>query len=387
MTRASAFGVALLLAAVSAAAQTPDPSSSAAPIASAAPVAPPPSAAPAPPEASCTERLPAGKARPSMTEAFPARGQSGYALELVLTLAHGQAETVLPTGFHFEPDSAEAKALKAAGFIVPAADGGAGPKVERTEGASTTSKVTLSFVALPKEPGRHVLTLPPLPITVARASGELVTLCSQPHTITVEDPTSSTPDPKPKLNPPPRSQREEWVLLKQIVTISAIALPVGALLAWLIALWLRRPKPVPPPPPPRPPWEVALESLYDLRHAGLTREGRFAEHFDRVSDILRRYLGDRYGFDGLESTTREMLGELRATTPRIVVLDEIERFLRQADLVKFAQLTPTEPECSTALTEATNIVERTVPPPVPAGAPPLETVVGAPPPDEEERDG
>jgi hypothetical protein len=126
-----------------------------------------------------------------------------------------------------------------------------------------------------------------------------------------------------------------------------------------------------------------------LRHAGLTREGRFAEHFDRVSDVVRRYLGDRYGFDGLESTTREMLGELRATTPRIAVLDDIERFLRQADLVKFARLTPSELECSTALGEAEQIVERTVPPLTPAGEPPPEAAdmgagAGA---DEERRDG
>ena len=39
-------------------------------------------------------------------------------------------------------------------------------------------------------------------------------------------------------------------------------------------------------------------------------EGRFAEHFDRVSDIVRKYLGLRFGFDGLESTTREALAVL-----------------------------------------------------------------------------
>ena len=110
-----------------------------------------------------------------------------------------------------------------------------------------------------------------------------------------------------------------------------------------------------------------------------------AEHFDRVSDVVRRYLGDRYGFDGLESTTREMLGELRRTTPRIPVLDEIERFLRQADLVKFARLTPTEPECSTALNEAQLIVERTVPPATPAAA--AAPAASAGPDDEEPQDG
>ena len=361
-----------------------------APVGSASPPAPAPSGSaipPAPLEA-CVEKLPGGKARPAFTETFPTRGLSGHGLPLVVTLTHGPAETVLPTGFRFQAEAAEAKALKAAGFILPDPEGGAGPKVERKdEAGSVKSKVTLSFVALPKEPGRHQLTLPPLPITVARASGELVTLCTQPHTVTIEDPTSSTPNPQPKANPPPRRQREEWTSLKQAVTIGAIALVLGALLAWVVGRWLKRPRPVPPPPPPRPPWEVAFESLHDLRHAGLTREGRFAEHFDRVSDIVRRYLGDRYGFDGLESTTREMLGELRGTTPRIEVLDEIERFLRQADLVKFARLTPTEPECVTALAEAQHIVERTVPPPMPAGAPVAAPAPMPPSPEEEPRDG
>jgi hypothetical protein len=342
------------------------PSPSAAPGPSAAPspgAAPTPGPAPSPgAESGCVEKLPSGKARPTLTEAFPTRGLSGHALPLVVTLAHGPAETALPTGFRFQADTAEAKALKQAGFMLPDPEGGAGPKVERSEeGGATKSRITLSFVALPKEPGRHQLTLPALPITVARASGDLITLCTQPHSVVIEDPTSSTPNPKPKPNPPPRQQEEEWTFLKQAVTIGAIALVVGALLAWLIGRWLKRPRPVPPPPPPRPPWEVALEALHDVRHAGLTREGRFAEHFDRVSDVLRRYLGDRYGFDGLESTTREMLSELRRATPRIPVLDEIERFLRQADLVKFARLTPSEPECSTALAEAQLIVERTVP--------------------------
>lgn len=385
-----------LLAAASASApvvhaQAPSASASA-PAAPAAPAAPPATAPPpaptptTPPEASCIEKLPAGKLRPAFTETFPARGLSGHALPLVITLTHGPAETVLPTGFRFQPDAAEAKALKAAGFILPDPQGGAGPQVERKdESGSVKSKVTLSFVALPKEPGRHALVLPPLPITVARASGDLITLCTKPHSIVIEDPTSSTPNPKPKPNPPPRHQREEWTALKQALTIAAIALVVGAVLAWLLGRWLKRPRPVPPPPPPRPPWEVALESLHDLRHAGLTREGRFAEHFDRVSDVVRRYLGDRYGFDGLESTTREMLGELRRSTPRIVVLDEIERFLRQADLVKFARLTPTEPECSTALQEAQQIVERTVPPPMPAGAPAAPPAASAE--DEEPQDG
>jgi len=100
--------------------------------------------------------------------------------------------------------------------------------------------------------------------------------------------------------------------------------------------------------------------LHDIRHAGLTRDGRFAEHFDRVSDVLRRYLGDRYGYDGLESTTREALGSLRLVTPSIDDLPGVETFMRDADLVKFAQLTPSEGECNDLLSRAEHIVTRTI---------------------------
>jgi len=135
---------------------------------------------------------------------------------------------------------------------------------------------------------------------------------------------------------------------------------VGALGALLVSRWLRRPKKLPPPPPPRPPWDVALEALHDIRHAGLTREGRFAEVFDRVSDVLRRYLGDRYGYDGPESTTREALSSLREATPQIDDLPGIEGFMRDADLVKFARLTPSEGECLDLLARAESIVTRTM---------------------------
>jgi hypothetical protein len=167
-----------------------------------------------------------------------------------------------------------------------------------------------------------------------------------------------------------------------------LALVIGALVAWVLGRWLRRPKPAPPPPPPRPPWDVALEELEDVRRAELVQNSRFVEHFDRVSYIMRRYCGDRYGFDGLESTTREMLHVLRRVVPPIPVLDVIEAFLRQADLVKFARLTPTAEECNEALSRCLEIVQRTIPepmlPPPPlaaraAGRPDLGAPPAAPP--------
>ncbi|HEX2669963.1 MAG TPA: hypothetical protein VHM25_03770, partial [Polyangiaceae bacterium] len=251
------------------------------------------------------------------------------------------------------------------------------PKLERTEqGERATTKVRLSVVPLPPKPGRHELRLPPLPIAVSRASGEIVTVCTSAHSVLIEDPIANTPNPAPKGNPAARRQLEIWTAAKTVAIAVSIALLIGALGALLISRWLRRPKKLPPPPPPRPPWDVALEALHDIRHAGLTREGRFAEVFDRVSDVLRRYLGDRYGYDGLESTTREALVALRETTPPIEDLPGIESFMRDADLVKFARLTPSEGECLDLLARAESIVTRTMliaPLPPPVNGEPTET--------------
>ncbi|HEY5373795.1 MAG TPA: hypothetical protein VIK01_08905 [Polyangiaceae bacterium] len=341
---------------------------------SAAPVAPPSSSAGADTASgeNCVERIPAGKERPRFTEKIATRAVSGHALTLDVVVVHGKGETVLPTGFHLLSDSPEAKALEREGFALPDAEGAAGPRLDRVEqGERATTTVHLSVVPLPPKPGRHEMILPPLPIAVSRASGELVTVCTAPHAVLVEDPIANLPNPAPKGNPAARRQLEIWTAAKHAAFVALIALLVGAVAALLISRWLRRPKKVPPPPPPRPPWDVALEALHDIRHAGLTGEGRFAEVFDRVSDVLRRYLGDRYGYDGLESTTREALGSLRQITPQIEDLSGIETFMRDADLVKFARLTPSEGECLDLLARAENIVTRTIV--VAAIEPPLMT--------------
>jgi hypothetical protein len=362
-TRVIAASLVLLPAAVALAA-APDAGAPIAPSAAAvgsASAVPASSANATPNEESCVERIPSGKGRPKFTEGIATRALSGHALTLEVTVVHGKGETVLPTGFHLLRDSPEAKALEREGFALPDPDGPAGPQLQRTEdggGAKTT--VRLSVVPLPPKPGRHELVLPPLPIAISRASGEIVTVCTASHRVTIEDPIANTPHAEPRGNPPARRQREIWTTAKHVVAAALVSLVVGALLSLLVSRWLRRPKKLPPAPPPRPPWDIALEALHDIRHAGLTREGRFAEHFDRVSDVLRRYLGDRYGYDGLESTTREALGSLRLITPAINDMRGIETFMRDADLVKFAQLTPSEGECLDLLARAEDIVTRTI---------------------------
>jgi hypothetical protein len=280
----------------------------------------------------------------------------------LVTIEHGKGETVLPQGFQVQSSGAAARSLEEAGFVLPDVDGGAGPVLTTTATANgATTTVSIPVLLLPKEPGRNKMVLPPVPIAVSRASGELLTLCTSPHAVLVEDPTASTPNAQPKPNPAARQQIEEWTLAKQL-TIGALGGAVlAALAAWLIGRWMKRPRPEPPPPPPRPPWEIALEELFAVRYAGLAKEERFAEHYDRVSDAVRKYLGGRYGFDGLETTTREMTSILKRVQPAVYELPVILGFLEECDLVKFARFTPSDEDCTRVLDQAEHIVRITVP--------------------------
>jgi hypothetical protein len=312
----------------------------------------------------CTEVIPQGVGRPEIVDVLPDRGRSGYASTLVVTIKHGKGESVLPSGLSLQSHSEAVEELRKAGFVFPDQDGSAGARLTTKPDAVHLDRVTttleLPLLALPDKPGRHLLILPALPISIARANGEVATVCTHEHHITVEDPTAETPDPQPHGNPAPRVQREEWTALKRAIIYGAIGVAVGALLAWLVARWLKRPRPIPPPPPPRPPWEVAFEKLDEVRHAGLLATQRFSEYYDRVGDAVREYCGHRYGFDGLECTTDEMLTELRRSALVGVTVEDVSIFLQQCDLVKFARMTPSEDDCQKALGDAELIVRKTM---------------------------
>ena len=117
--------------------------------------------------------------RPAMVDSFPSHGTSGYAATLHVVVTHGKGESVLPHGLELQAGSDMAKALKAAGFALPDQDGGAAARLTIVDDPKTGKRETtldLPLVVLPENPGRHTLSLPPLPVSVARASSDVVTL-------------------------------------------------------------------------------------------------------------------------------------------------------------------------------------------------------------------
>lgn len=314
---------------------------------------------------SCIENIPEGGARPEIRDTFPTRGTTGYAATLVVVVEHGKGERVLPNGFELQSASEASKELRVAGFVVPDQNGPAKVRLATGTNPAKPEKVTTTFefplVPLPPEPGRHTLTLPSMPIAVARARGEIATVCTGAHRIMIDDATASTPEASPRPNPAPRMQREDWATLRTALTWIGVGLLVGIIVAYAAWKWLKRPRPLPPPPPPRPPWDVALERLDEVRHAGLLDVGRFGEYFDRVNDAIRSYLGARFGFDGLESTSDEILQKMQRSAAPPWVTSEVHTFLQECDLVKFANVMPTIEACTNVLAIGEKVVHGTMP--------------------------
>ena len=311
---------------------------------------------------SCSEYLPEGATRPKLESKLPSRSLSGYAVELLVTVTHGPGETVMPDGFKIQRGSDAMLALREAGWVMPEPDGGAAPLIDRpdSEAGGTTTNVTIPFVPLPEEPGRHVLKLPPLPISVARSNGQVMTLCTSWHKITIEDPIANEVDPQVKRNASPRPQREEWTAAKNFVIGALIVLVLAVLLAWLLRKYQQRPR-VEPPKPKVLPWLAAMAALDEIRRSRMLADEHYDAYFDRVDDITRTYLGDRYGFDGLESTSEEIRDALKRVYPPIGDKTTIDKFLAEGDFVKYAEVTPRLEDCQEAMSRARKIVAVTTP--------------------------
>jgi hypothetical protein len=153
----------------------------------------------------CEEKIPPGSTRPTITEKFPGTATASYEAVLELSIKHGKGETPLPSGFKITAGSDVDKNLLEAGFLPGEPDAG-GTSSLRTEvsGTEATTTVEILFVVAPLKSGTRSLTLPRIPVTISRANGERMIICTQLHSLVASDPTADEKDPAaPKPRPAP----------------------------------------------------------------------------------------------------------------------------------------------------------------------------------------
>jgi hypothetical protein len=85
---------------------------------------------------------------------------------------------------------------------------------------------------------------------------------------------------------------------------------------------------------------IALGHLSDFKQKKLLEKEEIKTYYSELSDILRTYLENRYKFLAMESTTDEIMKELKELVFHSEKKKEISEFLKDADLVKFAKAIP-----------------------------------------------
>lgn len=110
------------------------------------------------------------------------------------------------------------------------------------------------------------------------------------------------------------------------------------------------------------PIEKATSLLNNLEQKELVQKGEIKEYYSELTDIARNYIEEAIHIPAMESTTSELIAAIRTAsakkkmtlTPETV--ENLERVLRQADLVKFAKSKPLDFE----ITEDRNKIQKVI---------------------------
>lgn len=226
-------------------------------------------------------------------------------------------------------------------------------RVDGADQSTTTLQVKLSAFQLGQ------LDTPALEVEVTSADG--VGTLPLPR-VKVEVVSSLPPDADKKgenlydTKPPEELAIRSWRLLSVLGALLALAA-----VAWGVMRYLRRPKPIVPAwvPPPEPLHVRVTKALDALAAENLPMKGEFKPYYFRLSEIVRGYLGELYGFEALESTTPELLLALNARTTPGLPVAEVKTFAEASDFVRYAKQQPTVEECKQHLELAYRIVHST----------------------------
>jgi hypothetical protein len=114
---------------------------------------------------------------------------------------------------------------------------------------------------------------------------------------------------------------------------------------------------------PLPPWEEALLSLEKLPRKEWLAKGHIQSYYYALSEIIKRYIERRFGFNAVEQTTTEIIASMKAE--KVPMRQEFAAFLSRADLVKYAKVLPPEDEINGIMDMLKDMINRTTPAPKP----------------------
>ena len=107
-----------------------------------------------------------------------------------------------------------------------------------------------------------------------------------------------------------------------------------------------------------PPHQVAMDEIERIKSERKWAEEDSKEYYTLLTDTLRNYIRDRYGFNAMEMTSSEIIDRLISENNE-EALDELREIFRTADLVKFAKYSTLINENDANLVSAIEYVNQT----------------------------
>ena len=107
-----------------------------------------------------------------------------------------------------------------------------------------------------------------------------------------------------------------------------------------------------------PPHQVAMDEIERIKNERKWAEEDSKEYYTLLTDTLRNYIRDRYGFNAMEMTSTEIIERLISENNE-EALDELREIFRTADLVKFAKYSTLINENDANLVSAIEYVNQT----------------------------
>ncbi len=220
----------------------------------------------------------------------------------------------------------------------------------------------LSFIFRLRPRQTGITTITPFEVSYDDARDGRRRSAASPRVNLVVDPAAEGPDIRPAhaVVETPNAMapyRAAMLFCGVVCLLGALTSLVG----WAAARWRQRRLVAALPAPPVPAHERALRLLAELEAMGRSGRRQIDAYHVRLSDILREYLGARFGFNARESTTSEIASRLYGHDVAAAQLKLARSVLDGCDRVKFAEHAPTSRDMDGLLAGARELVIATRP--------------------------
>ena len=107
-----------------------------------------------------------------------------------------------------------------------------------------------------------------------------------------------------------------------------------------------------------PPHQRALKEIEGIREKKMSMQEDQKAYYTMLTDVLRKYIRERFGFNALEMTSSEIIARLQQDGDKKMI-DELKELFTTADLVKFAKYSTLINENDANLVNAVEFINTT----------------------------